>query len=858
MPSDVDVFILAGQSNMAGRGELWTSPSPLPHPRVHVWAEPGQWQVAEEPLFRDTKSQNALRRGQGAGLAATFAKAIAATSDRNVGLVPLAAGSSWLVDWSPGGQKYNLMVRQTRRALSNCGARSRLRAILWHQGEADAEDGDLCYTYAARFAAAMKQLRKDLAAPDLPVVVGELGSFIGERATAPRQFLGTWAGKCEAYDALSAALGDAVRLAQPAALASAEGLESMGDLLHFDARSLRKFGERYARVLLALEQGKLEGDAKGREVRRDPAHRLRYHREQFIAYYGEKRGQEEWDKAEYGKDCSVPTAAAISAAAVAVATIAGAQTVPVLPPETLADLTVLEEFIPAEEEGWGDYAMMDPALGEDSPYNQMDCDYYGMGGDDYAACGLPLYEPWPGEVQEGSEDSEEGGDRKRRRTGLVEYLPPGAAAAGLPMTPQTPTAPQAPPPRWRGPGVGMGSGRGKGRGGCFSRSKKLGEWQRRQAEALSRERWCDTWTDLEWWDWYQDGCLPRDRLAPQTPVKEYFGNAPCAWAPSDDDHEKWLPREPPTPAPKIVPVKIPAKPQSKSDHAAVAAGGAGRGGVSVAAPTPNGPAAAAAGAARPGAAAAASRPPVGTVLIISGFPGEPPAKTAEYFTQKLQQRTAEPQAGCKEETRSGSSVRVKCADIRSAGMLHRVINLDKDYAELTSGQLTAVAPTAPVPATGAVKAPAGSGKTATPPSSAPSAAAPAGRGGVSGTPALKPALPGLKPTSPAVKTQLPPSGLKPSTPGTPASVTLKLPGPGSPAPAAGAWMQGRAGALAPQVQVVPVKLPNRCEPPPASALHYRALPPKVQPPAAPAQPQRPTLPQPIPRSAPGMPGPGAM
>ena len=52
----------------------------------------------------------------------------------------------------------------------------KLAGILWHQGKSDYKPDKLA-TYGDRFAVMLGQLRKDLGAEKVPVVIGELGRF---------------------------------------------------------------------------------------------------------------------------------------------------------------------------------------------------------------------------------------------------------------------------------------------------------------------------------------------------------------------------------------------------------------------------------------------------------------------------------------------------------------------------------------------------------------------------------------------------------------------------------------------------------------------------------------------------------
>lgn len=228
------LFLLIGQSNMAGRGRVEPGAEADTHPRVFMFTAEGRWALARDPVHFD-KPEVA-----GVGLCSEFARTLV---DRDpvliVGLVPAAVGGTRLAEWRPGGALYAAAVARVRAALGENGPH-RLAGILWHQGESDAtadvHEGDLA-TYPERFAAMVARLRADLgdAGDDVPLVMGELGRM------NPR------------YAAFNAAtLPEAVRRVPRAALVTSEDLTDGGDGIHLDAASLRTFGRRYAEAFLRL------------------------------------------------------------------------------------------------------------------------------------------------------------------------------------------------------------------------------------------------------------------------------------------------------------------------------------------------------------------------------------------------------------------------------------------------------------------------------------------------------------------------------------------------------------------------------------------------------------------------------
>lgn len=227
-----DIFLLIGQSNMAGRGVVEDQDA-VPHPRIFKQTADRKWVPAIDPLHFDKPEIT------GVGLGSSFARAVAnAESNAVIGLIPAAFGGSSLDEWGPKTRHYTNAIERTRLALSKGG---RLRAILWHQGESDRAPERMA-TYPRRFADLVARLRADLNAPAVPVIVGEL--FAGHPANGP----------------MNAMLNALAKTVPRCATVSAKDLTDMGnDQTHFDSPSLRELGRRYAEAFFTLEKAKGEG-----------------------------------------------------------------------------------------------------------------------------------------------------------------------------------------------------------------------------------------------------------------------------------------------------------------------------------------------------------------------------------------------------------------------------------------------------------------------------------------------------------------------------------------------------------------------------------------------------------------------
>ncbi len=229
------LFLLVGQSNMAGRGEV-EEQDRVAHPRVLAFTQDQQWAPAVDPIHFDKPSAGVgLGRGFGIELAAR-------DSSITIGLIPAAVGGSALAAWEPGGRHpqtgtypYDDAIRRARRALQD----GTLKGILWHQGESDSQP-ERARLYSTRFHALIKRFRQDLGNPNLPFLIGKLGQFPDHPWSDARKLVG-------------AAHEGAPKTVPYTAVVPSMGLTHNGDGVHFDAASLRAFGRRYADVYLAMQ-----------------------------------------------------------------------------------------------------------------------------------------------------------------------------------------------------------------------------------------------------------------------------------------------------------------------------------------------------------------------------------------------------------------------------------------------------------------------------------------------------------------------------------------------------------------------------------------------------------------------------
>jgi hypothetical protein len=227
------LYLLIGQSNMAGRGVL-TPEQRVAHERVLKFTATKVWAAAEEPLHTDKPIA-------GAGLGMSFARAMA-DADKNitVGVIPCAVGGTPLERWVKGGDLYEQALERARLAMKD----GTLKGILWHQGEGDSGAEETARSYAARLAQMVRDLRADLGAGEVPFVAGKLGLFLKPLGKD---------GKPSFWLVVNEQIAGLPGLAPNCAVVGSEGLQHKGDDVHFDTASLREFGLRYAKAMQALQ-----------------------------------------------------------------------------------------------------------------------------------------------------------------------------------------------------------------------------------------------------------------------------------------------------------------------------------------------------------------------------------------------------------------------------------------------------------------------------------------------------------------------------------------------------------------------------------------------------------------------------
>lgn len=265
-----DLWILAGQSNMEGVGDLVDIDAPSPF--AHSFQSREQWAVAEEPLHwlgesprlvhhklwgrgavPDAPDPRDPARAKGAGLGLSFAKARYAQTGVPIGLVPSAHGGTSMQQWSPAlkGEGGGSLYGATLARFATVGGK--VAGLLWYQGESDANPTDLIQ-YKSRMTNLVESFRSDFDQPDLPFYIVQIGCF--STSDTPDMVAG-WNGIREAERIWP---GDVPHTAVVSAIDLA-----LDDGIHIGTPGLKRLGKRLADVAAgfpapALGDLKIEGN----------------------------------------------------------------------------------------------------------------------------------------------------------------------------------------------------------------------------------------------------------------------------------------------------------------------------------------------------------------------------------------------------------------------------------------------------------------------------------------------------------------------------------------------------------------------------------------------------------------------
>jgi sialate O-acetylesterase len=262
--SKLDVWVLAGQSNMEGCGEL--NEAEKPHPSIFCFDTSMKWRVAKDPLhdllasvapidqaLRWNSTPEAIRKegvesykrywkqrhkNIGAGLGISFAKEILKHTKRPIGLIACAHGGTSMDLWSPEKKSeglkslYGAMLERIKLAGGN------LKGVLWYQGESDTFPGG-SQMFEEKMTKWVAAVRRDTGMANLPVITVQIGC-VADAKRNPTE-----------WEAIRRIQSEMPKKIKHFEVVNAIDLDLV-DSIHIDAAGLKRLGKRMARVALKV------------------------------------------------------------------------------------------------------------------------------------------------------------------------------------------------------------------------------------------------------------------------------------------------------------------------------------------------------------------------------------------------------------------------------------------------------------------------------------------------------------------------------------------------------------------------------------------------------------------------------
>ena len=222
---DMDIFLLIGQSNMAGRAEIREQDRDSLEMVFLFTNDPiHPWEHAANPLNKYSTIRKKITM-QKLGPGYSFARTLSDHFPKQkFGLIVNAKGGTSIREWLPGTKNYQEALSRTISAMHY----GTLRGILWYQGSSDTKRVE---QYLAELELVINSFRADLEMENLPFIACELSNAKPERADFNRM------------------LADLPQQVRNTAIIEAAELQTF-DSTHFNSESQTIIGERYAREMI--------------------------------------------------------------------------------------------------------------------------------------------------------------------------------------------------------------------------------------------------------------------------------------------------------------------------------------------------------------------------------------------------------------------------------------------------------------------------------------------------------------------------------------------------------------------------------------------------------------------------------
>ncbi|GGD44718.1 acetylxylan esterase [Emticicia aquatilis] len=224
------VFIMAGQSNMAGRGQVVPSDT-IPNKRILSLNKQGELIYAKEPLHFYEPTRTGLDCG--VSFANRLLKQI--PDDVSILLIPTAVGGSAISQWLGDSTYRDVKLLSNFKEKVAIGQKyGVVKGILWHQGESDASEKRIPF-HTQNLSKLFGTFRNFIGIKNLPIILGELGSYSKTN---------------DNWQKINQELRVYVSKDRYSTIVQTQDFKHKGDNVHFDSAGQRALGERFALAYL--------------------------------------------------------------------------------------------------------------------------------------------------------------------------------------------------------------------------------------------------------------------------------------------------------------------------------------------------------------------------------------------------------------------------------------------------------------------------------------------------------------------------------------------------------------------------------------------------------------------------------
>ncbi len=231
---DVWVYILAGQSNMAGRGKVEPLDT-IPDSRIFTINKEGKLILAKEPLHFYEPTMTGLDCGL------SFGKELLKHVPDSISIlvIPTAVGGSSIGQWINDSTFRNVTLLTNFKEKIEIGKKyGTIKGILWHQGENDATAQETIEIYDKQLQKLFSLFRNEINKSELPILIGELGSFSKTD---------------DNWQAINSKIEKYIKTDTNSYLIKTNDLKDKGDKIHFNSEGQREIGKRFAKKYIEIE-----------------------------------------------------------------------------------------------------------------------------------------------------------------------------------------------------------------------------------------------------------------------------------------------------------------------------------------------------------------------------------------------------------------------------------------------------------------------------------------------------------------------------------------------------------------------------------------------------------------------------